>query len=534
MKLKKIATIVLATCMFASVNGYVNADTTIPMNDVRKINATFYGDTKTTKAFTWYTSQDYNNSDLEVVEKVDATPNFENSMKFKGKSSIPTNSQQEFVHKAEATGLKENTTYFYRVGDSEKNKWSDIGTFKTAPKEGKFTFIDIADTQAKSEEECILASQTISKAFNTIGNAEFISLNGDLVDKGNIEEQWDWLFGHSQNNLLNTTFVPVAGNHESNEDSFIDHFNLNTPEGADVSTGAYYSYDYSNAHFIILNNNENSDEYADFTPAQIEWMKTDVNVARENGAKWIVVKMHKGPYTTSNHATDDDIMGENGVRTKVAPIMEELEIDLVLQGHDHIYSRTKALKNGEVTDETKIVESFNGNEIEYTVKPDGTIYVTPNTAGPKVYYKNKKIDQSYYDLFEVAKEHPAGQYGSDPSDSSRPVRSQIQNFMGITIDGEKLTAVTYEIDKSKSNGEPYIVDTFGISKKAEITEVLPEEDKQEDVETEEEKNEVIESESKDAYTESPKTADNNIIYTVVIMLSLSGIILVNFKLKREA
>ncbi|MGG7178179.1 metallophosphoesterase [Clostridium paraputrificum] len=523
MKGRKILTMLLATCIISTIGGIsgnVQANTNTSIESVRKVNATFYGDTTSSKGFTWYTAKEFGNSNLQIVEKVGGNPDFTKAKKFTGRSSVPTNSKSELLHKVEATGLKEDTNYFYRVGDEEKNNWSEVGTFKTAPKGGAFTFINIADTQAKTEEEADLSGQTIRKAFNTVKNAEFISLNGDLVDSGNKEEQWDWLFAHSQSNLLNTTFAPVAGNHEKQKNSFIDHFNLNTPQGSDTTTGAYYSYDYSNAHFIVLNNNENSDEYANFTTGQIEWMKKDVKAAKEKGAKWIVVNMHKGPYTTSNHSTDSDIMGENGVRNKVAPIMEELGIDLVLQGHDHIYSRTKALKNGKVTEESKITEIVNGQSVEYSVKPNGTIYVTPNTAGPKVYYKNKEIDKSYYDLFDRADEHHAAIYGPDQSDASRPVRSQIQNFMGITINGDKLTATAYEIDQSKNNAEPYIVDNFGISKLEEASQVTPKEEKP-----------AVETISTVIEKKSPKTGDNNMLSIIILMASSTILAILTLKKK---
>ncbi len=48
---------------------------------------------------------------------------------------------QRFVHSTKATGLKQNRTYFYRVGDP-KYTWSDIFQFTTFPN-GKFE-IDIA------------------------------------------------------------------------------------------------------------------------------------------------------------------------------------------------------------------------------------------------------------------------------------------------------------------------------------------------------------------------------------------------------
>ena len=40
----------------------------------------------------------------------------------------------------------------------------------------------------------------------------------------------------------------------------------------------------------------------------------------------------------------------------------------------------------------------------------------------------------------------------------------IQNFTVITVDGPKLTAVSYEIDRKKKT-PPYVIDQFGIVKR---------------------------------------------------------------------
>ncbi|MFE9275885.1 S-layer homology domain-containing protein [Paenibacillus glucanolyticus] len=435
---------------------------------VSKVTVTFHGDATTSKGFTWYTSQQVTGSDLQVVEKTSAAPDFTNANSFSGRSAPSTNSAAELVHKAEAAKLKPNTTYYFRVGDETLGVWSDMGTFQTAPKSGAFTFIDLADTQAKEEDEAVLSSETLAKALATVPEAQFVVHNGDIVDNGVKEEQWDWLLGHSQESLLHTTLAPSAGNHEDENYAFIEHFNLQQPEHSATETGAYYSYDYSNAHFVVLNSNEGSAEYDNFSVEQVEWLKQDVQKAKKDGAQWVIVNIHKGPYTTSNHATDSDIMGANGVRTKIAPIMAELGIDFVLQGHDHIYARTKPIKSdGKAAEPVKITEMLNGEKLEYSVNPDGTIYLIPATAGPKVYYKNPSpsLGEAYYNLFEIADENHAAKYGPDPSDNRRPKRSQVQNFVGITIDGGKLTAVTYEIDQNLNGAQPFIIDQFGIVKK---------------------------------------------------------------------
>ena len=353
----------------------------------------------------------------------------------------------------------------YRVGDASLNLWSDIGSFVTADGDDEFTFINLTDTQAKTEDEAILSSETFAKASETVEDSEFILENGDIVDTGLNESQWGWVLDHSKESLMNTTFVSSAGNHDEDPQSFIEHFNLNTPEGSSTKTGAYYSYDYDNAHFIVLNTNEDSEEYRNFTPEQIEWLRADIKAAQDNeNIDWIIANIHKGPYTTSNHATDDDIMGKNGVREEIPPLLYELGVDLVLQGHDHIYARTKPIQDGNAVEADKVTEDYNGIEVEYSVNPDGTIYVIPATAGPKVYYKNKEIDPEYYNLFEKADENSAAKYGVDPSDDSRPVRSQVQNFVEFNIDGNRLTGITYEIDQNINNGEPFVIDAFGIIK----------------------------------------------------------------------
>lgn len=440
-------------------------DPAAPLGAVSKVTVTFNGDAYTRKGFTWYTTLASAGSDVQIVEQTDNAPDFTNAMTFEGRYSVSTNSPAEVVHKAEAVGLQPGTAYAFRVGDASLDLWSDAGSFETAAMDGAFTFIDLADSQAKSEEEAALSAGTFAKALKTVTGAAFMTINGDIVDTGLNEQQWDWLFGSAKDTLLNTTLVAAAGNHEEDLNSFYEHLDILEAPYSPTATGAYFSFDYENAHFIFLNTNEDSPEYADLTPAQVQWLKGDVVSAKTTGAQWLIVVIHKGPYSTSNHASDDDIMSEkNGVRTLVAPLLSELGVDLVLQGHDHIYARTKPIVAGAAVEPQTQTEAFGDLEIAYSVNPAGPIYVIPATAGAKTYYKNKDMSVGYYELFDVADENHAAKYGADPNDASRPVRSAVQNFMGITIDGNRLTAVTYEIDQNADPETPAVVDTFGIIK----------------------------------------------------------------------
>lgn len=416
---------------------------------ISKITVTFYGDASTGRGFTWYTNKTSKQSCVKIVEKTGTVPDFSKASMVKGTVSASHNSPSEIVHKAAVTGLKSNASYYYCVGDAALNLWSDPGVFTTAPTSGPFTFIDLSDTQFAGQAGANAVAATLSSALAQSGSASFIINNGDVVDSKS-ESQWNMLLKSSGPSLTNTTIMPAAGNHDSGNSTFIDHFNLNTPEKS-TSTGAYYSVNYSNAHFIVLNTNESSGSYAEFSPAQIAWMKADISAAKKNGAKWSIVVMHMGPYTTAEHVNNSNIIS---TRKSIAPLFNELGVDLVLQGHDHVYARSKPIKNSTASPESVVIQTDNGVSVKYITNPNGPVYLTPGTAGTKHYYQNDSLSQSYLSLFDVAN----GPYKGDPNLNSE------ETFVSVKIDGDRLTATAYQISKTSNNNAPYVIDRFGILK----------------------------------------------------------------------
>lgn len=416
---------------------------------ISKITVTFCGDASTAKGFTWYTNRDSQSSDVQVTPQTGQTPDFSRAKTFTGTVADSHNSPDELIHKASAAGLTGNTAYCYRVGDAGLNIWSEPAVFTTAPESGSFTFIDMSDTQFANQAGANITADTIAKALFQAGNAGFIIHNGDVVDNKS-EKQWNLLLQTAKASLMNTTIMPSSGNHDAGNSTFIDHFNFDTP--GQSATGAYYSVDYSNAHFVVLNTNESSDHYKEFTNAQVDWLKADIGSAKSAGAQWIIVVMHMGPYTTAEHSSDSNI---KNTRAKIAPLLSELGVDLVLQGHDHVYERSKPIADGAAAKETIVTEAFNGSPVNYIADPKGTVYLTPGTAGTKHYYQNAGLSKSYLNLFDVAD----GPYKGDPDLNNQ------ETFIAITIDGSRLTATAYQISKTINNGAPYIIDQLGIMKK---------------------------------------------------------------------
>jgi len=440
----------------------------VEVGEISRFVMTYNGDTSTRMGFTWYTSQASVGSNVEVIAvKENVEPDFSAAQKYTGRFYMSTSAPEYLLHKAVATDLTPGVTYAFRVGDAKLGLWSQTGTFTTDNRDGGFTFINLADSQAKNLEEAELSASTFGIAHDAVQKADFMLINGDVVDTGLKEEQWGWVLDAADDTLYNLPFMAVAGNHDEDNQSFYEHFNVEPVEGSSTKTGVYFSFDYENTHFIMLNTNEDSPEYANFTPRQIAWLKQDAAQAKERGVDWLIAVMHKGPYTTSNHATDSDIMDANGVRTLVAPIFAEAGIDLVLQGHDHIYAVTKPInEKGEAQEPVMVEIAYADLAVNHMENPQGVVYMIPNTAGPKVYYKNKDIldhDAAFYDKFLNAPENSAAKYATE-ADTDRPPRSIIQTFVEINVTPQRITAVVYEIDRNQGD-TPYVMDSFGIVRK---------------------------------------------------------------------
>src|SRR6201999_4574948 len=121
---------------------------------------------------------------------------------------------------------------------------------------------------------------------------------------------------------------------------------------------------------------------------------TSVVNAHRAEAKHIVLVYHHSIYSPADHANDSD----NKQRRQDFPTaFSNLGIDLVLQGHDHSYSRSYSIKNGQ-----KAVADEQPGAADVSAGPGGVIYVTGNSAS----------GSKYYDLSKPV----AGEFGPDPLD----------------------------------------------------------------------------------------------------------------------
>ena len=313
----------------------------------------------------WFTDKRISATDLQIVEG-DRSALYSGGEKvksFKGESKIyavdyplielgimTTYTTKEIArHEISVTGLKPNTMYSYRVGDAKNVYWSDVYTFKTSAKVAKkpFEILIATDMQGMTKAVYEDSAKVLRAAQNvTEFGYDFILNLGDMVDDGKNLNQWQYLLDSNKNLFGTIPQVIAPGNHDLSEfevtkgyiptDSNVVtdkytalqlHFNFG---GRDKN---YYSFDYNGVHFIVLDTNDIT-ENNNLSFNQIEWLTEDL---KKNEDNIIVVSMHKGIYSAGIHQNDKEVVGMRKVLSK---LFSDYKVELVLQGHDHIYSES--------------------------------------------------------------------------------------------------------------------------------------------------------------------------------------------------
>lgn len=421
----KIISIILVLCTVFPVVVSASAG-----NEVTRVSVTINGDSDTARGFCWYTDEK-SATDLQVA------PVGADLTKAEIIGGISYKAMKKYVHKAEAENLTPDTKYQYRVGDSETGVWSKIGYFTTASKTNdEANFIVFADVQASNEENFQQAAKVLKSAVNTMPEYEFAVGLGDFVNDCTNEE-WDSYFRNFEFMNMNTTLVPVAGNHEGNFQwfKFNNMFNIGEAENSAVVTGCYYSFDWGDAHFAVLNSN---DMYP-MSASQLNWLKNDMNAS---DAQWKIVLMHRALYSAGKNINKPDTII---MRNLLLPVIDELGIDVVFAGHDHMYMRTEPVKGEKAQSVQTVTEVWNGESTTFALNPDGTTHILPSTAGTKRYGVNE-------DAITPILQNSA--FARDTKDGGV--------FATVSLDSEHFVYKAYMVDDE--TGEKTLIDSYAIKK----------------------------------------------------------------------
>lgn len=189
-------------------------------------------------------------------------------------------------------------------------------------------------------------------AFSRNTDAAFFINMGDLVDNGEDHTQWQAWLAAVEPLSAAIPVAPVMGNHECYTidwqtrlpEAYLHYFAV-PDNGSAYFSRYYYSFDYGDVHYIVLNTQE--DEVAEFKQGlideQIEWLRRDVAASQ---AKWRVVLMHRDVLRYRIHGRPERTEGVEYVGEVFMPIFDELGIDIVFTAHLHTYRNRGRLYAG--------------------------------------------------------------------------------------------------------------------------------------------------------------------------------------------
>lgn len=359
---------------------YGQEETTV---EQKALNLTI-GEDETKMNLTWYANT--NTSGTVQLAKAGAMINGEFPSQFTTVEA--TNNQANdkgfYYNQATLANLEENTKYVYRVVNGDQV--SKIYDFTTKDFDGSYNFTFAGDPQigasGSASKDTEGWDKTLSDSINKF-NPNFILSAGDQVNTASDENQYSGYLDHEE--LTSVPQATTIGNHDSSSNAYTQHFNLpNETAKGETAAGTDYWYVYNNTLFMNINTNNTS------TAEHKAFMKEAIKENQD--VRWKVVVFHHSVYSVASHSVESSILKR---REELTPVFDDLGIDVVLMGHDHVYVRSNMMKGMKVSQETKDLTSV--------TDPEGILYLTANSASGSKYYDIKtnistdfvaKMDQS--------------------------------------------------------------------------------------------------------------------------------------------
>jgi len=256
--------------------------------------------------------------------------------------------------------LVPDSEYIYSIGNGEA--WTAPLSFKTLPSDAKIKIGFFGDLQGYKQSQYDKFRAVYEEAVDVAGELDLTLLAGDIVDKGSRYDEWKFFDKAVGEYTSKSLFAAAPGNHDVKggaavyENTFLGPLN-----GVEGLENRNYWFDVGSARVAVLDTESPSrfDE-------QEAWLK-EVMGGSDKSFKWVL--MHRSAYPMAY---------DEGYIRAWAKVFEQCDIDLVLSGHDHIYSRTTVEKK-------QLAEVGNG-----------VTYVCGGSASGSKYYDEKKRNGGRY------------------------------------------------------------------------------------------------------------------------------------------
>ena len=329
-------------------------------------------DPLTTQTISWRTGTDITQDRVQYLPAAGFNGSFEGAQEVTGERKDLY--EGHFRFEATLRELAPGTEYVYRVG--REGAWSEPASFTTAAAGEHFSFLYMGDVQDGHG----FWGEMLEHVAAENPDLKFALLGGDLVDQGHSVTEWQEFFAAAWPVFRKIPLMPAVGNHDDSE-LFRKSFAVprNGPQGYEDTI---YSFDYGNCHITVLNSNYMGMPGIGDYEKIAGWLISDLE---NSGQRWKFLVFHHPPYPVV-YDWRADVLQEHWV-----PLFEQCGVDMVFVGHQHVYMRTKPLRDGKVQPD--------GEGIVYIMGNAGTKYYG---AGPGYDYIAKEVAWvSNYQIVEI-------------------------------------------------------------------------------------------------------------------------------------
>ncbi len=309
-------------------------------------------------------------------------------------------------HRADVDGLLADTLYAWRVQGG--GTWSAWHHARTAPAPGvPLALLYFGDTQNKNVS---LTTRVVREAMRHAPDARLALFAGDLVSGGDGEDDNEWGEWFEANGSLPTSMAvaPAPGNHEYFEE-FEDtprerrvlgaHWPLQFAlpgNGAPGAERTSYWFDYQDLRVAVIDGTSALD--LGTAQAQARWLD---GVLAASPHRWNIVVTHQ-PFYSPRAGRDNALL-----RKHLLPVIRRHAVDLVLQGHDHVYGRRLP---GEAPTPVFVVSVAGAKQYrlseqaQRTMRPvaeDTQLFQVVRIDGARLRYEARTATGRLYDAFEL-------------------------------------------------------------------------------------------------------------------------------------
>lgn len=294
-------------------------------------------------------------------------------------------------HEMLLDNLTPNSRYYYSIGSSTDFEAGndDDHFFYTSPMPGQShkTRIWVLGDSGTGTQEQIDVRDAYFNLDQTRTNG-VLALGDNAYEQGTDNEYSNNFFAVYQTLFRSVPVWSTRGNHERSEDAYYEAFvHPIAGEAGGVASGteAYYSFDFGDIHFVVLDSFS-----SDFSEgaAQYQWLEQDLT---DTTQKWIIAYWHHPPYNITSRHDSDVEAGMKELRQFANPILERYGVDLQLSGHNHSYSRSYFINSHYGTSDSwdvtqHIVQTGDGDSESYKKSSEvGAVYVMSGSAGKVTY-----------------------------------------------------------------------------------------------------------------------------------------------------